>query len=223
MNANIQPNGSRRADQTQTLLLRRRLHGRSDRARPACTQAWREPDRNHDDQPRERGAAGRAARTYGVVAPRTTDERKHGAPRSGRHLLGMKPKDAAEALRRSRPALRAGAADRLRHRRTVHRRRSNSCIGRRLPIARTMPNTSSTIGLGATGISFSPMRASDEQRELALSDIPSRRHRRRRRRIAARRRNRRIGQRPAYIYYMMEAMIEAAVALGLRRKTRARA
>jgi pyrroline-5-carboxylate reductase len=81
-------------------------------------------------------------------------------------------------------------------------------------IVRTMPNTSSTIGLGATGISFSST-VSNGQRLLAETMFQS------------------IGltavveeplldavtgvsgSGPAYVYYLMEAMIEAGLSLGL--------
>jgi len=132
-------------------------------------------------------------------------------------FLCMKPKDAAEALRRLSPLLRDGqllvsviaglsiaAIERL--------------VGRRLPVARTMPNTSSTIGLGATGISFNDA-ASDGQRGLVLrifravgtahvvdeSLIDA---------VTAL-----SGSGPAYLYYMMEAMTDAAVSLGLPADT----
>ncbi|SCW49361.1 pyrroline-5-carboxylate reductase [Paenibacillus tianmuensis] len=81
-------------------------------------------------------------------------------------------------------------------------------------IVRTMPNTSSTIGLGATGLSFS-VGVSDAQRQLGeemfrsigivsiveeplLETIVSL-----------------SGCGPAYIYYMMEAMIESGMNGGL--------
>lgn len=132
-------------------------------------------------------------------------------------FLCMKPKDAAEALRRLSPALRDGqllvsviaglsiaAIGKL--------------VGRRLPVARTMPNTSSTIGLGATGISFNDA-VTDEQRELVLrmfravgmaevvdeSLIDA---------VTAL-----SGSGPAYLYYMMEAMTDAAVSLGIPADT----
>jgi len=132
-------------------------------------------------------------------------------------FLCMKPKDAADALRRLSPVLRDGqllisviaglsiaAIEQL--------------IGRRLPIARTMPNTSSTIGLGATGISFNDA-ASDAQRALVLNMF---------RAIGiARVVDESLinavtavsGSGPAYLYYMMEAMIDTAVSLGLAEDT----
>lgn len=132
-------------------------------------------------------------------------------------FLCMKPRDAAEALRRLTPLVRDGqflisviaglsiaAIGKL--------------VGRRLPIARTMPNTSSTIGLGATGICFNDA-ATEAQRKLVLNIF------------------RAVGMAsvvdeslidavtavsgsgPAYLYYMMEAMIDAAVSLGLPADT----
>jgi pyrroline-5-carboxylate reductase len=82
------------------------------------------------------------------------------------------------------------------------------------PIVRTMPNTSSTIGLGATGVSFSA-NVSDPQKRLALAifeavgivsvvdepllDVVTG--------VS--------GSGPAYVYYFMEAMIKAGVDGGL--------
>ncbi|MNI22043.1 Pyrroline-5-carboxylate reductase [compost metagenome] len=83
-----------------------------------------------------------------------------------------------------------------------------------IPIVRTMPNTSSTIGLGATGISFSANTQADQQ-QLAISIFES------------------VGivsvvdeslleivtgvsgSGPAYVYYFMEAMIKAGIEGGL--------
>lgn len=128
-------------------------------------------------------------------------------------VLAMKPKDAGEALKALGPKLKsdqlivsviAGLSIE-----TVQ-----ALLGVKAPIARTMPNTSSSIGLGATGISFSD-EVSEEQRAFVLSmfaavgtvseilekemDILTG--------VS--------GSGPAYIYYMMEAMIEAGVEGGL--------
>ncbi|MFD0694773.1 pyrroline-5-carboxylate reductase [Paenibacillus sp. GCM10027628] len=84
----------------------------------------------------------------------------------------------------------------------------------RMPIVRTMPNTSCTIGLGATGMSFSAS-VNDDYKQLAtdmfeavgivsvieeskmevLTGVS--------------------GSGPAYVYYFMEAMIKAAIEGGL--------
>jgi pyrroline-5-carboxylate reductase len=82
------------------------------------------------------------------------------------------------------------------------------------PIVRTMPNTSSTIGLGATGMSFSA-NVTAEQKRLALSifeavGIVS---------VVEERLLEIVtgvsGSGPAYVYYFMEAMTKAAVEGGL--------
>ncbi|QMV44428.1 pyrroline-5-carboxylate reductase [Cohnella cholangitidis] len=150
---------------------------------------------------------------YGVV-PATTDELKNSALNNADVvLLGMKPKDAANAIKTLKPLLRpdqlivsviAGLSIS-----TIHQ-----LLEREQPVVRTMPNTSSTIGLGATGISFSDS-VNDEQRNLALTmfnavglsavvEEPL---------IEAV--NGVSGSGPAYVYYLMEAMIDAGVQLGL--------
>jgi pyrroline-5-carboxylate reductase len=150
---------------------------------------------------------------YGVI-PADTDAKKATALSSADVvILGMKPKDAANAIRTLQHILRP---DQLII--SVIAGLSISTIqqllGRDQPVVRTMPNTSSTIGLGATGISFSSS-VSAERRELALAmfsavgmtavvEEPL---------IEAV--NGVSGSGPAYVYYLMEAMIEAGVQLGL--------
>ncbi|MNI48582.1 Pyrroline-5-carboxylate reductase [compost metagenome] len=87
-------------------------------------------------------------------------------------------------------------------------------LGKSQPVVRTMPNTSSSIGLGATGIAYSKevdeqsrrtalnifeavglTSVIDEERMEILTGIS--------------------GSGPAYIYYMMEAMIAAGIRGGL--------
>ncbi|MCU6795708.1 pyrroline-5-carboxylate reductase [Paenibacillus sp. WQ 127069] len=82
------------------------------------------------------------------------------------------------------------------------------------PISRTMPNTSSAIGLGATGISFSKS-VTTEQQQLTTQMFASTG-------IVTIVKEARLdivtgvsGSGPAYIYYMMEAMIEGGVRGGL--------
>ncbi|WP_202128455.1 pyrroline-5-carboxylate reductase [Paenibacillus dendrobii] len=128
-------------------------------------------------------------------------------------VLAIKPKDAAEVLRSLGPLLSedtlivsviAGLTIR-----TIQ-----DLLGRKQPVARTMPNTSSSIGLGATGISYSK-EINDRQRQTVmtlfgavgtvtiveedkleiLTGIS--------------------GSGPAYIYYMMEAMMAAGIRGGL--------
>lgn len=132
-------------------------------------------------------------------------------------VIAFKPKDAVEGVRNLRGLLNerqllvsviAGLSIE-----TMSVLLGNS----RIPIVRTMPNTSSTIGLGATGISFSAS-VNDEQRQMAtdmfqstgivsIVDEPL---------LDA------ItglsGSGPAYIYFMMEAMIEGGVQGGLDRE-----
>jgi len=153
------------------------------------------------------------AARYGVV-PADTDDKKNAALSTADVVvLGMKPKDAAGAIRALKPTLSpeqlvvsliAGLSIS-----TIHQ-----LLGRDQPIVRTMPNTSSTIGLGATGISFSAS-VSPERRALALEmfgaigmtavvDEPL---------IEAV--NGVSGSGPAYAYYLMEAMIDAGIRLGL--------
>lgn len=150
---------------------------------------------------------------YGIVGALSEGEKESMLREADIIFLAMKPKDAAEAIKRVRDLLRpeqmivsliAGM--------TIAT--LESLLGKPLPIVRTMPNTSSTIGLGATGISFSAA-VSEGQRRLAdtlfqavgltaiveepmievVTGIS--------------------GSGPAYFYYMMEAMIDAGTKLGL--------
>jgi pyrroline-5-carboxylate reductase len=152
-------------------------------------------------------------RLYGIV-PATTEASKKAALSSAEVIiLGMKPKDSTNAIKALQPFLRpeqllvsaiAGLSIS-----TIQQ-----LLGRPQPVARTMPNTSSTIGIGATGISYSES-VTPEQRELTVAifnavgittvvDEPL---------IEAV--NGVSGSGPAYVYYLMEAMIDAGVQLGL--------
>ncbi|AIQ64590.1 pyrroline-5-carboxylate reductase [Paenibacillus stellifer] len=131
-------------------------------------------------------------------------------------VLAMKPKDAAAALRALGPILKdnqlivsviAGLSIR-----TIQ-----GLLGRKQPVVRTMPNTSSSIGLGATGIAFSK-EVSEEQRRLSLNIFEAVG-------ITAVIDEERMetltgisGSGPAYIYYMMEAMIAAGIRGGLTKE-----
>ncbi|MEF2964288.1 pyrroline-5-carboxylate reductase [Paenibacillus sp. M1] len=128
-------------------------------------------------------------------------------------FLAMKPKDAGEAISRIRPllsekqliisfiaGLSIGTIQQL--------------LGTKQPVARTMPNTSATIGLGTTGISFSP-EVDDEQRQKVLSFFEAVG-----KAVVIEEKDQEIltgvsGSGPAYIYYMMEAMIAAGIEGGL--------
>ncbi|MGO4544911.1 pyrroline-5-carboxylate reductase [Paenibacillus sp. 2TAB23] len=127
-------------------------------------------------------------------------------------FLAMKPKDAADAIAGIRAfispnqliisviaGLSIQSIERL--------------LGGHSSIVRAMPNTSSTIGLGATGISYSDRVSAqqkllteaifssvginavvDESLQQAVTGVS--------------------GSGPAYVYYFMESMIESAIKLG---------
>ncbi|KGE17769.1 pyrroline-5-carboxylate reductase [Paenibacillus wynnii] len=150
---------------------------------------------------------------YSVLASNDPEQKTEYLRTAPVIVLAMKPKDAAEALRTLGPLLNpdqlvisviAGLTIR-----TIQ-----GLLGRQQPVVRTMPNTSSSIGLGATGISFSKevdekgrrlalnmfeavglTSVIDEERMEILTGIS--------------------GSGPAYIYYMMEAMIAAGIRGGL--------
>jgi len=131
-------------------------------------------------------------------------------------FLAMKPKDAAAALRDLKPLLNpsqliisviAGLSISA----------IRKLIGDDMAIVRTMPNTSSTIGLGVTGISYSKTVSEqqrfitemmfeavgasivvDENMQDAVTSIS--------------------GSGPAYIYYIMESMIAGALQAGFTRE-----
>ncbi|WP_028610583.1 pyrroline-5-carboxylate reductase [Paenibacillus harenae] len=131
-------------------------------------------------------------------------------------FLAMKPKDAADAIAAIRPYLSPKQLII-----SVIAGLSISSIeyllGPEAAIVRTMPNTSSTIGLGATGISYSesvtPQQkllteaimgsvgihaVVEESLQQAVTGVS--------------------GSGPAYVYYFMEAMIDAACQLGLAQE-----
>ncbi|OKP86821.1 pyrroline-5-carboxylate reductase [Paenibacillus helianthi] len=150
---------------------------------------------------------------YGVLGSNEPEQKNEYLRTAPVIVLAMKPKDAAEALRGLEPLL---SSDQLVISviagMTI--RTMQGLLGKPQPIVRTMPNTSSSIGLGATGIAFSkevnePSRRTalnifeavgltsviDEERMETLTGIS--------------------GSGPAYIYYMMEAMIAAGIRGGL--------
>lgn len=132
-------------------------------------------------------------------------------------ILAIKPKDAAEALMELRGAVRpgqlvisviAGVATSL----------IEEWLGVECSIIRTMPNTSSAIGLSATGLACNRF-VTDAQLQLATRlfeaigtvytvaeeelDIVTGLS----------------GSGPAYIYYLVEAMVGAGTKAGLSRET----
>ncbi|MHA0855374.1 pyrroline-5-carboxylate reductase [Paenibacillus sp. CMAA1364] len=153
---------------------------------------------------------------YGVLTSNDENGKKKFLQTSSVIVLAMKPKDAVVAIQELAPLLSDGqmiisviaglSID------TIQR-----LLGRNLPVARTMPNTSSSIGLGATGISFSK-EITETQRQKVMTlfqaigtvtvinesqmDVLTG--------IS--------GSGPAYIYYMMEAMMEAGIRGGLTRE-----
>jgi len=150
---------------------------------------------------------------YGVLASNDPQQKAEYLQSTPVIVLAMKPKDAAEALRSLGPSLSpdqlvisviAGLTIR-----TIQ-----GLLGRQQPVVRTMPNTSSSIGLGATGIAFSK-EVDDNGRRLALNmfeavGLTS---------VIDEERMEILtgisGSGPAYIYYMMEAMIAAGIRGGL--------
>ncbi|WP_410514859.1 pyrroline-5-carboxylate reductase [Paenibacillus sp. BR2-3] len=150
---------------------------------------------------------------YGVLASNDPEQRAQYLRTAPVIVLAMKPKDAAEALRALGPLLSpeqlvisviAGLTIR-----TIQ-----GLLGTHQPVVRTMPNTSSTIGLGATGISFSK-EVDEKSRRLALNifeavGLTS---------VIDEDRMETLtgisGSGPAYIYYMMEAMIAGGIRGGL--------
>ncbi|WP_223066674.1 pyrroline-5-carboxylate reductase [Paenibacillus caui] len=128
-------------------------------------------------------------------------------------VLAMKPKDAGAAIKLLGPLLHDGQLI-VSVVAGLSIRTIQTLLGQKLPVARTMPNTSSTIGLGATGISFSE-EVTDDLRHRTLSifeavgtvsvipeeqmDILTG--------VS--------GSGPAYVYFMMEAMIAAGIEGGL--------
>ncbi|MRN53326.1 pyrroline-5-carboxylate reductase [Paenibacillus monticola] len=150
---------------------------------------------------------------YGVIGSNDSGQKTEYLRNAPVIVLAMKPKDAAEALRSLGPILSANQLI-VSVIAGLSIRTIQGLLGTQQPIVRTMPNTSSSIGLGATGISFSKQvdengrrlalnifeavgltTVIDEERMETLTGIS--------------------GSGPAYIYYMMEAMIAAGIRGGL--------
>ncbi len=154
-------------------------------------------------------------RAYGVRIPETNspEERSAFVQDADIVMLAMKPKDVGTAMAEFKESIKPeqlimsviaglsiGTIEQL--------------LDRPQPVARTMPNTSSTIGLGATGISFSETVTAERQRiAIRMFEAVG---------LAVPTEERLLdvvtgvsGSGPAYVYYMMEAMIEAGVNGGL--------
>ncbi|MDF2667749.1 MAG: pyrroline-5-carboxylate reductase [Paenibacillus sp.] len=155
--------------------------------------------------------------TYGVTTAEGQAEKDRFVREADIVVLAMKPKDAGGAIAELSSLLTdkqlivsviAGLSTA-----TIQ-----SLLGGSYNIIRTMPNTSSTIGLGATGVSFSSGVSTDE-REMGLAlfnAVGSA--------VVVEESLLEIvtgvsGSGPAYIYYMMEAMMEAGVRGGLTAET----
>lgn len=154
---------------------------------------------------------------YGVHTLQETGPVTEKARTSDIVILAMKPMDAPKAIAAYRTVFHeeqllisviAGLSIEIMH---------GLLNNNRIPVARTMPNTSSSIGLGMTGISFSDT-AGVSHRKLTLDIFES------------------VGQvllleeermhiltgisgsGPAYIYAMMEALVNGGVLGGLSRE-----
>ncbi|RUS46301.1 pyrroline-5-carboxylate reductase [Cohnella sp. AR92] len=150
---------------------------------------------------------------YGVVPALTPEQKNAALAESDLVVLGIKPKDSVTALLALKPLLRpeqqivslvAGLSIQTMH----------QLLETEQPIIRTMPNTSSSIGLGATGISFSGS-VPEDGRSLALEmfgaiGLATVVEESLLQTVTAV-----SGSGPAYIYFMMESMISAGIAQGL--------
>ncbi|HEX7057072.1 MAG TPA: pyrroline-5-carboxylate reductase [Bacilli bacterium] len=154
---------------------------------------------------------------YGVAAALTDEQKRQALGASDVIVLAVKPKDAAAALaaykglwsaRHLLISVVAGLAIPVIEQLTL--------TGAQ--IVRAMPNTSSTIGLGATGVAFSPA-VSEANKEIALALFESVG-------VSAVVEEPLLdivtgvsGSGPAYVYLLMEAMIRAGVEAGLAAET----
>lgn len=163
------------------------------------------------------GRLAELAERYGVSPLHDTGERLAWLREADIVFLAMKPKDAEAAL----AALRGVVTERQLLVSVIAGlpiATIGRLVGENVPVVRTMPNTSSTIGLGATGVSYSPnvpaegravaetifgavgmTAVVDEPLLDAVTGVS--------------------GSGPAYVYYLMEAMIDAAGRLGLAPET----
>ncbi|SEM77385.1 pyrroline-5-carboxylate reductase [Paenibacillus sp. OV219] len=150
---------------------------------------------------------------YGVHTAAHDEEKSSMLREADIVFLAMKPKDAAEAISNIRELLHPGqlivsiiAGMTIKTLETL--------VGKPMPVVRTMPNTSSTIGLGATGVSFSSSVTASQRTlaELMFQSVG----------LTAVVEEPKLdvvtglsGSGPAYVYYLMEAMIAAGTELGL--------
>lgn len=151
-------------------------------------------------------------RRYGVAADNYPQGKSRLLQAADIVLLAVKPKDAAVALAELKTCLRPGALLL-----SVVAGLSIATMQRitgPIPVVRTMPNTSSSIGLGATGVCWSE-ETSAEQQEAALHLLQAVGYAT----VVAEHDLNMVtglsGSGPAYVYYLMEAMIAAGVDGGL--------
>ncbi len=150
---------------------------------------------------------------YGVSYSQDEEQRKQTISGADIIVLAMKPKDAADAIRMYHTSLRTNQLI-ISVIAGLSIPSIEKLVGHSLSIVRSMPNTSSTIGLGATGISYSQQTTLVQQKlardifesigivceveEAALDIVTG---------VS--------GSGPAYIYYIMEAMIAGGISGGL--------
>lgn len=155
-------------------------------------------------------------KTYGI-RPVSAEAAAEAAGGADLVVLAVKPKDAAEAIRQYRDGFTAGQMI-VSFVAGLSIASIQRLAGMPLPVARAMPNTSSSIGLGATGLSFSPetdaagkamaralfsaigLVCEVEERLLDIVTGVS-------------------GSGPAYFYYFVEALIRGGVVGGLDEQT----
>lgn len=150
---------------------------------------------------------------YGVLTGNSESDKHQYLTEASIIVLAMKPKDVKEALSELGPKLKDGQLI-VSLIAGISIATLQQLLGMNAPIARTMPNTSSSIGLGATGISFSKETSETHVQQVltifesvgVVSVIPE--HQMDILTGVS-------GSGPAYIYFMIEAMIEAGMEGGL--------
>lgn len=150
---------------------------------------------------------------YGITTVLQGETNEHYLAKADIIFLAMKPKDAAEALASIAPLVSPGQLV-VSVIAGLSIRSIELLLGGKYPIVRTMPNTSSTIGLGATGISYSDA-VTEQQRAVAEAMFRSIGINA----VVAEPLQESVtgisGSGPAYVYYFMESMMQAASELGL--------
>lgn len=150
---------------------------------------------------------------YGIQATSEPAQKDEMVKEADIVVLAMKPKDVEQSFAYLKALLHPGQLV-VSVIAGLQIAKMQELLGQKLPIIRTMPNTSSTIGLGATGISFSKEVTSEqkdaiidmfqgvgivsvvEENQLEIITGVS-------------------GSGPAYVYYFMEAMVNAGIKGGL--------